>query len=172
MKKVSFTLLLSVFLSSSCSEDRDLSLSKAQLSEDSNKTITYGKAGINNILTSYDLTEGEENIFQINSIGSDVNEDVNELFEGLVVTVNLEEMKAYIVHEYEEGEIQYDLDYKEDGSLGLTNPQVFSKTNPRWLCAAGCVAQGFAISLWDGPAPFMDLAAAAYTLVCAKDCKK
>ncbi|WP_143154012.1 hypothetical protein [Cruoricaptor ignavus] len=74
---------------------------------------------------------------------------------------------------YQTSPIEFDLIENENSTLslsGYTAKNGLSDRTPRWLCGASCVGQGFLISLWDGPAPLMDIAAAAYTYACARDC--
>ncbi|AYO58666.1 hypothetical protein CO230_11390 [Chryseobacterium sp. 6424] len=105
------------------------------------------------------------------------DEFLNSKIDGLIVEFDLENRKAYFTNEFEDGKISFDLQKDSNDVFRLENAVTTLPQNsngreklPSWLCGASCVAQGFGISLWDGPAPFMDVAAAAYTYVCAKDC--
>lgn len=96
------------------------------------------------------------------------------MLEDLIVSVDLDAMKATFTNENEAGSIEFDLIENENSTLSLSGYTAkkngLSDRTPRWLCGASCVGQGFLISLWDGPAPLMDIAAAAYTYACARDC--
>lgn len=101
------------------------------------------------------------------------DENLNSILEGLIVSVDLDSMKATFTNENEVGAIEFDLIENENGTLslsGYTAKKSLNAKTPRWLCGASCVGQGFLISLWDGPAPLMDIAAAAYTYACASEC--
>ncbi|WP_392437254.1 hypothetical protein ACF3N7_00005 [Cruoricaptor ignavus] len=101
------------------------------------------------------------------------DENLSGMLEGLIVSVDLDAMKATFTNENEAGSIEFDLIENENSTLslsGYTAKNGLSDRTPRWLCGASCVGQGFLISLWDGPAPLMDIAAAAYTYACARDC--
>lgn len=133
-----------------------------------------GKQAVNtNIITGYErVFEGSDKVTIRNLNSSDKN--LSYLLDGLVVKLDLNSMTAEFLNEKEEGYIKFDLVKGKDGVLTLIQTDMYypetNKKVPRWLCAAGCVATGFGISLWDGPAPLMDIAAAAYTYSCAKSC--
>lgn len=146
------------------------------------QSFEVGKTGNSkSIITSFSkssntISKGDSGLVVFTDIQSS-NEQLNEKFEGLVVKVDLNSNKAIFTHESEEGSLEFNL-IKSDNDilyLDLYNEVVptslTSKKIPKWLCGAKCVGEGFLISLWDGPAPLMDIAAASYTLACSLDCR-
>jgi len=89
------------------------------------------------------------------------------------MTIDLKNKTAIVTKEGESGAITYELvDNKIDFLSFKEVPQSSSSTSklPRWMCGAGCVLGGFAISMSDGPAPFADMYAIGFTYSCASGC--
>lgn len=159
--KITFVLFLSLTFFS-CNEDESLTQSpnSENLITSFNKSSTTSKnSDASEIFVFSEMTSSDENL--------------SSMLEGLIVSVDLDSMKATFTNQNEAGAIEFDLVANENGTFslsGYTEKGVTTKKIPRWLCGASCVGQGFMISLWDGPAPLMDIAAAAYTYACASDC--
>lgn len=158
--KITFVLFLSLSYFS-CNEDE--SLDQSPISE--NLITSFNKSST----TSKNSNASEVFVF---SEMTSSNENLSSMLDGLIVSIDLDSMKATFTNENESGAIEFDLIENENGTLSLSGYTAKSSSArmPGWLCGASCVAQGFAISLWDGPAPLMDIAAAAYTYACASDC--
>ncbi|SZD73877.1 Uncharacterised protein [Candidatus Ornithobacterium hominis] len=160
--KITLVLLFSVFLFS-CNEDESLDQSpiNENLITSFNKSSTTSRnSDVSEVIVFSDMTSSDENL--------------SGMLEGLIVSVDLDAMKATFTNENEAGSIEFDLIENENSTLSLSGYTAkkngLSDRTPRWLCGASCVGQGFLISLWDGPAPLMDIAAAAYTYAYASDC--
>lgn len=122
-------------------------------------------------------SENKSSIYIISKMRSS-NKNLDILLSSLVITVDIANKKAVFTKENENGSIEYLLIEKGNNLFGL----IFANSNQKnhlrttgwqeWVCAAGCVATGFSMSLLDGPAPIMDAAAALYVYTCTIDCQK
>lgn len=144
-------------------------------SEDNTKPSPYGQ---DNIINSFSRNnnlnqKNSDGIYTIENIITTDN-DVNMLLKGLVMTVDIINKRGYFTKNNEIGSVAFNLIIKDEVSQVyelqlIENNENFAKV-PRWLCVSQCVLVGFEMSLLDGPAPLMDLAAAFYVTACVQDC--
>ena len=166
MRKIKFLAtftLVCLLTITSCSEDN------TALSTDSQENIIESFS-INNL-----NQKKSDELYIIENIISTDN-DINLQLEGLVITVDSDNKKGYFTKDNEAGSIPFNLIIKDESSQVFEIQLVENKDSksfaklPIWLCATRCVLNGFAMSLLDGPAPIMDIAAAFYVVACSGDC--
>lgn len=176
MKKI-IKIILSIFilLGSLVSCDEDVSSEENQIQ---NTITSFSRTEISNLSSDNKKSNDDKSSIYVISKMRSSDKSLDVALVGLIITVDLVNKKAIFTKENEIGSITYLLVERESNLFGLKLAEINQNNNLRsagweeWVCAAGCVAEGFAMSLLDGPAPIMDAAAALYVYVCTAECNE
>ncbi|APD05901.1 hypothetical protein UJ101_00349 [Flavobacteriaceae bacterium UJ101] len=194
-----FLALSLLNLNYSCSEDENvLQTNSSNAIVNFEKTIVSNNVGNSSRRASGgDIDEGDM-IYQISNIVTD-NEEYNDIVHDMVYEVNLDLMEVKVSISNYEGFKKYDLVLNSEGLYDMIEKELVNTSSrrgidtlygggkgegdkttdnqdqinwevPGWLCAVGCGASAFAMSLADGPAPVADAIAIGYAIQCGSEC--
>jgi len=168
MKKVISLILLTVsLLFLNCTEDNNV----VKLNDPLNEVISYKSTKLSNI----DSKTNQE-IYLIENIITKDNDFNNNYLKDIVAKINITENIVVFTNKVEKGSVTYKLVREKSIyrmellKIGYNNNLAMRTDPPKWVCKIQCIATGFAWSLLDGPAPFMDAAAMLYVYTCVREC--